>query len=184
MLVATLRGTPFVFQGEELGLPDAEIPPERVVDLDGRDPERAPIPWLPPSQAGEGAGFTSGTPWLPVVEDAERLNVATQAGDPGSTLSFTRRLLQLRREEPALQGGAQRSVDAGAGLFCFTRELDDSSFLVALNFSSEQVPLALAEDLAQNARLELSTDSARELGEITLDELVLGPDEGVLLRLR
>jgi alpha-glucosidase len=184
MLVATLRGTPFVFQGEELGLPDAEIPPERVVDLDGRDPERAPIPWLPPSQAGEGAGFTSGTPWLPVVEDAERLNVATQAGDPGSTLSFTRRLLQLRREEPALQGGAQRSVDAGAGLFCFTRELDDSSFLVALNFSSEQVPLALAEDLAQNARLELSTDSARELGEITLHELVLGPDEGVLLRLR
>ncbi|MGZ8647997.1 MAG: alpha-amylase family glycosyl hydrolase, partial [Solirubrobacteraceae bacterium] len=67
VMLYALRGTPFVYQGQELGLPDAEIPPERVVDVDGRDPERAPIPWRPPSVAGPGAGFTTGEPWLPLV---------------------------------------------------------------------------------------------------------------------
>ncbi|MGE3141526.1 MAG: alpha-amylase family glycosyl hydrolase, partial [Thermoleophilia bacterium] len=59
LLLLGLRGTAFVYQGQELGLPDAEVPPERVVDLDGRDPERAPIPWERPSVAGPGAGFTT-----------------------------------------------------------------------------------------------------------------------------
>ena len=70
-MLYALRGTPFVYQGEELGLPDAEIPPDRVVDVDGRDPERAPIPWRPPSEAGPGAGFTTGDPWLPLTSRAE-----------------------------------------------------------------------------------------------------------------
>jgi glycosidase len=52
LMLYALRGTPFIYQGEELGLPDAEIAPERLVDVDGRDPERAPIPWRPPSVAG------------------------------------------------------------------------------------------------------------------------------------
>jgi alpha-glucosidase len=182
MLVTTLRGTPFVYQGEELGLPDADIPRARVVDLDGRDPERAPLPWAPPSVAGEGAGFTTGLPWLPLVEQAEQLNVVTQARDPLSTLSFVRRLLRLRRELPALQGGTQRSVDAGPELFCFLRELDDR-FLIALNFTSSEVPLAPREDLGATALVELSTDLTRDPGEVELDALVLGPDEGLLLRL-
>ena len=86
MLVLALRGTAFLFQGEELGLPDAEIPADRIVDVDGRDPERAPIPWRPPSQAGPGAGFTTGEPWLPIVADAESLDVESQEHDPASTL--------------------------------------------------------------------------------------------------
>jgi alpha-glucosidase len=176
MLIAALRGTPFVYQGDELGLPDAKIPPERVVDLDGRDPERAPLPWQPPSRAGEGAGFTSGSPWLPVVEDAEHLNVATQSQDARSTLAFARRLLALRRAEGELQGGAQRSVDAAPGLYCFVR---GDRFLVALNFTSAKVPLSLTG----GARLELSTDLARQLGEVDLGATVLGPDEGLILRL-
>jgi alpha-glucosidase len=174
MLVTLLRGTPFVYQGEELGLPDAQIPPERVVDLDGRDPERAPIPWQPPSVAGEGAGFTTGEPWLPIVKQAERLNVATQAGDADSTLSFTRRLLDLRRQV----GGAQRSVDAAPELFCFLRE-GDERHLVALNFTSGEVTLGLAG----TAGLVLSTDLTRETAEIDLEQLTLRPDEGLLLRL-
>ena len=88
LLLYALRGTPFLYQGEELGLPDAEIPPDRVVDVDGRDPERAPIPWAPPSAAGPGAGFTTGEPWLPLVGDAETLNAEAQAGDPRSTLAL------------------------------------------------------------------------------------------------
>ncbi len=66
LILYALRGTPFVYQGQELGLHDADIPPDRVVDVDGRDPVRAPMPWQPPSQAGAGAGFTVGEPWLPL----------------------------------------------------------------------------------------------------------------------
>ncbi len=72
IMLYALRGTPFIYQGEELGLPDAPIPPERVVDVDGRDPERAPIPWTPDEP---GYGFTTGEPWLPFVgrgRDAQR----------------------------------------------------------------------------------------------------------------
>jgi alpha-glucosidase len=182
MLVTTLRGTPFIYQGEELGLPNAVIPPERVVDLDGRDPERAPIPWAPPSVAGEGAGFTSGIPWLPLVEEAARLNVATQEEEPLSTLTFVLRLLHLRRRAPALQAGEQRSVDAAPSLFCFIRELDEG-YLVALNFTSGDVPLALGEEIGQHASAVLSTDPTRALGAVDLAEVVLGPDEGLILRL-
>ena len=67
VMLYALRGTPFIYQGEELGLPDADIPPERVVDVDGRDPERAPIPWTPDEP---NHGFTTGDPWLPLVTEA------------------------------------------------------------------------------------------------------------------
>ena len=104
-LLLTLRGTPFLYQGDELGLPDAEIPPDRVVDVDGRDPERAPIPWRPPSEDGAGAGFTTGRPWLPITPAAEELNAERQAHDPDSTLALARRLADLRMAEPTLQSG-------------------------------------------------------------------------------
>jgi alpha-glucosidase len=100
MMICALRGTPFLYYGQELGLPDAEIPPERAVDVDGRDPQRAPMPWRRPSQAGPAAGFTAGEPWLPVVADAERLCVEAQQKDPGSTLAFVRSLVWLRVREP------------------------------------------------------------------------------------
>src|SRR3954464_2677589 len=116
MLLITLRGTPFLFQGEELGLLDVPIPPDRVVDVDGRDPERAPLPWEPPSTAGPGAGFTSGEPWLPMSPDAESVNAAAQARDPRSVLALYRALLALRRAEPELQaGGRGRRAAAGGG---------------------------------------------------------------------
>ena len=79
MLLVTLRGTPFLYQGDELGLRDVPVAPEAVVDVDGRDPERAPIPWLAPSLAGPGAGFTTGTPWLPITTGRR----AAQRGDAG-----------------------------------------------------------------------------------------------------
>ena len=100
LMLYALRGTPFVYQGEELGLPDAEIPPDRVVDVDGRDPERAPIPWRPPSQAGPGRGLQRGEPWLPITSRAEELNAQRQAGDGDSALSLARRLASLRAREP------------------------------------------------------------------------------------
>lgn len=136
MLVNLLRGTPFLYQGQELGLPDADIPAERVVDVDGRDPERAPIPWERPSQAGAGAGFTTGTPWLPLVDDAERLCVAAQEDDPASTLQLTRRIAALRRRTPALASGSQRTVDAGPEVLAWLREGDGERYLALLSFSA------------------------------------------------
>ena len=181
LLICALRGTPFLYQGQELGLPDAEIPPDRVVDVDGRDPERAPIPWHRPSRAGPGAGFTTAEPWLPVAADAERLCVESQQQDPTSTLAFVRSLLRLRSDERALQSGTQRIVDAAAEVFCFERQLDQR-FLIALNFTSRSVPLSLP-DPGGTAVMELSTDPGRHHGRIDPRAFVLEPDEGVILRL-
>ena len=174
LVLYALRGTPFIYQGDELGLPDADVPPERVVDVDGRDPERAPIPWRPPSEAGPGAGFTDGEPWLPLVADAETLNVERQAADPRSTLSLARRLAALRAAEPALQGGDQRPCDIDHRVLAWTR---GDTFLAAVNFAAEPVAVTLPE----GATPILSTDPARPPGELPNP---LGPSEGVLLRLR
>jgi alpha-glucosidase len=183
LLLYALRGTPFVYQGEELGLPDAEIPPERVVDVDGRDPERAPMPWRPPSVAGPGAGFTSREPWLPVVTDAERLCVESQAADPTSTLTLVRRLAAVRRRTAALQTGAQRFVDAGADVLAWLREDEGERLLAAVNFAVVPSRLAVRRELrADRATLVLSTDPDRAEGEVDVDPLTLGPSEAVLLR--
>jgi alpha-glucosidase len=178
VMLYALRGTPFVFQGEELGLPDAEVPASRVVDVNGRDPERAPIPWLPPSQAGAGAGFTTGEPWLPIVAEAERLNVAAQAADPRSTLALARRLGRLRRDEAVLQGGEQRTVDAGPDLLCWLRELGPERMLALVNFADAP----RTGTLPATGRIVLSSDPDRA-EERTGDRLELAGAEAVLVKL-
>ena len=182
LMLYALRGTPFVYQGEELGLPDAEIPPERIVDVDGRDPVRAPIPWRPPSTAGPAAGFSTGEPWLPLVGAAEHLNVERQAADPASTLSLARRLADLRRRTPALQAGAQRFLDAGENVLAWLRESEGEQLLALMNFAAAPTPLSIKEPLPRRAQLVLSTDPERAPGEFALARLTLGPSEAVVLR--
>jgi alpha-glucosidase len=175
MMLVTLRGTPFLFQGDELGLEDVDVPPARIVDVDGRDPVRAPIPWEPPSSAGPGAGFTTGEPWLPITADAERVAASVQAGDPLSMLSFHRRLLTLRRATPALQDGSYRSLDAGEDVFAFERA---GELVVALNFAQQERPTGLGG----RGELVLSTRPDAPVGSpVDLSKLVLGPDEGVVV---
>jgi alpha-glucosidase len=181
-LICTLRGTPFLYYGQELGLPDAHIAPDRVVDVDGRDPERSPMPWRRPSRTGAGAGFSTADPWLPVVADAESLCVEAQQEDPRSTLAFIRELIHLRSREPALQAGTQRLVGVTPDVFCFQRELG-RRLLIALNFRSDRVPLALGDQARGPAFLELSTDPGRQHAAVDLRDLVLEPDEGLILRL-
>ena len=155
LMLYALRGTPFVYQGEELGLPDAEVPPERVVDVDGRDPERAPIPWRP-SEAGPGAGFTDGEPWLPLVADAETLYVERQAADPRSTLALTRRLAALRARRARAAGrrpAAARPRPGRARVDARRR-----AFLAAVNFAAEPVDVALPD----GRRLDAVDRPARE----------------------
>ena len=160
VMLYALRGTPFVYQGQELGLPDSEIPPDRVVDVDGRDPVRTPMPWEP----GPGVGFTDGEPWLP-VDDTH--NARAQADDPRSSLSLFRRLAALRRELPALQGGTQRRVGAGRDVLAWLR---DEQILAAVNFADEPRPLERRGTL-------LASSDPDGTGE------GLGPHEAVILRL-
>ena len=180
LMLYALRGTPFIYQGEELGLPDATIPPDQVVDVDGRDPQRAPMPWQAPSSAGPGSGFTIGRPWLPVVDDAENLNVAVQHGSPKSTLNLFRRLARLRAENRVLQGGVQAMIDLGPTLLAWTRADGADSVLAIVNFASAATPVGPAPILAGHPRLVLSTDPARE--QVDVADLTLAPGEAVLLR--
>ena len=175
MMLLTLRGTPFIFQGDELGLPDVEVPPDEVVDVDGRDPVRAPIPWEPPSTAGPGAGFTTGRPWLPISPEAERLAASVQVGDPESMLSLHKALIALRRASPELQEGSYRSLDAGADVFAFER---GGRLVVALNFAPEPRPASIPA----RGRLVLSTRAdSPPGGQVDLSSLVLAGDEGVIV---
>jgi alpha-glucosidase len=189
LLIYALRGTPFVYQGQELGLPDAHVPPTRVVDVDGRDPERAPIPWRRPSVVGFGAGFTRGEPWLPLVDDAERLCVEAQEADLESTLHLTRRLAAVRARTPALRTGRQRTLDAGRDILAWLREDDDERYLALVNFAAAPLVPALSGDVSGTASLVLGTDPARpgadgkHAAQVDLSELRLAPGEGVLLRL-
>ena len=134
------------------------------------------------SAASSRTAFTTADPWLPVVADAESLCVESQQRDPGSTLSFVRELTHLRSREPALQSGTQHLVSAASSVFCFERELG-RRFLVALNFRSDRVPLSLGDHARGPAFLELSTHPGREHGAVGLRDLVLEPDEGLILRL-
>ena len=186
LMLLTLRGTAFLFQGQELGLPDANVPPEAVVDIDGRDPERAPIPWAPPSAAGPGAGFTTGTPWLPLVAEAESLAASAQDGDPRSTLSLFRRLVWLRRATPALRDGEQEMLDAGPDVLAWVREGGGEHWLVAIAMSlRDQATTISLRDHATGGRGELvvSTDPDRKPGPVGPDGVELRMDEGVLIRL-
>jgi alpha-glucosidase len=184
LMVLTLRGTPFLFQGEELGLPDVPVPAEQVVDVDNRDPERCPIPWEPPSVAGPGAGFTTGTPWLPISPAAETINARAQSADPSSALSLHRALLELRRGCPALVGGDYRSLDVGGGeIYAYLRETPDERLLVALNFGAGPASYdGAAAGLGDDGELLISTDPQRPAGRADLRSLVLGPAEGVVVR--
>jgi len=116
VLLLTLRGTPFLYMGEELGLQDAVVPPDRVVDPGGRDGCRAPIPWT----AADGHGWDV-EPWLPFAPDAGSLSVESQATDETSMLAHYRRLLVLRRATPALHRGDMELLDAPEGVLRWRR---------------------------------------------------------------
>jgi alpha-glucosidase len=148
VMLLTLRGTPFLYQGEELGLLDAPIPNEQVVDPGGRDGCRAPIPWTaePPHGWSQGA-------WLPFAPDATRHAVEVQLADPSSNVNLYRHLLGLRHESWSLRSGSLELLDAPDDVLAFVRSADGEELVVAVNFSPAEVSLdALAEaDLAASS---------------------------------
>jgi alpha-glucosidase len=177
MLLLTLRGTPFLYQGEELGLPDTELPPGVGEDRDGRDPQRTPMPWAPPSAAGPGAGFTTGEPWLPVGDTAEHLNVTSELGDEASMLTFYRRLLGLRRNRSSVRTGSQVFLDVPGDVIACLRTEDAERSLVVLNFAATTRSLDIAPAPGRSTLLASCGDVA------TGSDLVLGPFAGAVLDL-
>lgn len=188
MLLLTLRGTPTLYYGDELGLQDGAIAPHQVQDPWellvpglglGRDPERTPMQWSPEPNAGFCSPGVE--PWLPIQPDYLTVNVETQADDPGSMLSLTYRLLQLRRAMPALSRGSYRSLDASEGLLAYLRAAGAQQYLVVLNFTGQPVRWQLPQELASPTLL-LSTSLDR-LEAVEDGLLVLRPDEGLIFEL-
>jgi alpha-glucosidase len=168
VLLLTLRGTPFLYAGEELGLEDATIPPDRRVDPGGRDGCRAPIPW----DAGPGHGWTGAAAWLPWPPDADRRNVATLRADPGSILHLYRRLLAARRTSAAFRSGSIELLPSPAGVVAYVRAAGPDRRTVLVNFTADPVPCEFG------GRIEVTTDPRNEGARFAGR---LGPDEAVIL---
>jgi alpha-glucosidase len=150
LLLLTLRGTPFLYAGEELGLEDAEVPPDRVVDPGGRDGCRAPIPWT----ADPGHGWPA-EPWLPWPPEPAARSVATQRADEGSFLSFARALLAARRASPALRLGSLELLDDVPGdVVAYDRVHGDDRRRVWIDFGANPGPCP------EGWTAEVATDAA------------------------
>jgi alpha-glucosidase len=185
MLLLTLRGTPTLYYGDEIGMANVPMAPERVRDpLErnipgiglGRDPVRTPMQW----SAAPHAGFGSAEPWLPLGSDWRTINVAAQREDARSMLALYRSLIALRRREPALELGRYQPLVAAGDVLAYRRRArqNEPSFVVALNLGSRQQRLALA----RGGTVALSTHLDRA-DERAGNVLKLRPDEGLIVRL-
>jgi alpha-glucosidase len=185
MLLLTLRGTPTMYYGDEIGMHSVPIPPEMVQDPFekntpgmgfGRDPQRTPMQWT----AEKGAGFTAGHTWLPLAADYERVNVDAQRDDPRSLLTFCRRLLALRRQQPALAIGDYHAVPADGDLLAYMRTWEEKQFLVVLNLGHRDARYDSEAPIA-HGRILLSTHLDRECDEVH-GSVELRPDEAVVIQ--
>ena len=186
MLLLTLRGTPTLYYGDEIGMEDVPVPPETARDPQGklfpgygRDPARTPMQW----SAEAHAGFAETEPWLPVDRDYGRVNVAAQAEDPSSMLSLTKHLISLRRTIPALRSGSYEPAD-GVPKSCvaFSRRLDEQKILVALNFGSGETEIHLPDATETRPwRVLLSTSGVEREGQEICGEARLNWREGIVL---
>ncbi|MGH2635954.1 MAG: alpha-amylase family glycosyl hydrolase [Actinomycetota bacterium] len=177
MALLTLRGTPFLYYGDEIGMPNVAIPPDelrdpvalRVSPEAGRDPGRTPMQWT----GGAGAGFTSPgvRPWLP-FGDAATCNVADQRADPDSTLNLCRDLIALRRRTADLRAGAYASLPSPPDVWSWRR---GDGIVIAVNLSD--APARLAVD---DGTVLISTDRRRD-GEAVREFLELSAWQGVVL---
>jgi alpha-glucosidase len=189
MMLLTLRGTPTVYYGDEIGMRDVPVPPEKVQDRWGkrvqglglgRDPQRTPMQW----DTSPNAGFCppQSEPWLPVADDYAAINVAAELDDPRSMLNLSRRLLELRRAEPALNSGRCTLVsNVPDDCVAYLRESGSQRYLILLNFSANPLRISLPD--FGTAGIALSTNPDR-LGEADLGAFDLAAHEGCILNLQ
>jgi alpha-glucosidase len=173
----TLRGTPVLYYGDEIGMPDTRL---RTADLRdplgkrywpqprGRDPERTPMHWT----NEPGGGFTKPgvRPWLP-IGDVKARNVADQRRNSSSTLTFVRDLIAVRRQSPDLRSGSYRQLPSPASAWAWRRGRGTT---IALNLSDSSLRIP-----AMGGSIVISTTRSRD-GERITGDLVLGPWEGAI----
>jgi alpha-glucosidase len=159
-MVCSLRGSVCVYQGEELGLTEAELPYESLQDpygiafwpqFKGRDGCRTPMPW---NEADAHAGFSRGTPWLPVPSEHRALAVSRQDADPHSVLNGFRAFMRWRKSQPALRWGDIAFIDTAEPVLAFTRRLDGQTVLVVFNLAGAPVDIRLPAALGQPRPLD------------------------------
>ncbi len=186
LLLLTLRGTPTLYYGDELGMVNVPIPPERVQDPFeknvpgiglGRDPARTPMQWT----AAAGAGFTEADPWLPLSDNYQTVNVESEDADPMSILTLYRRLLRLRSAHPALAIGKYEPVAMSGDLLAYVRRAGNEAFLVALNLGEEPFALTLSS-LRMKGQTVLST-YLDQANESSVDTVSLRANEGIIIML-
>jgi alpha-glucosidase len=180
LMILTLRGTPFLYYGDEIALPEVPTDPETALDPVARrtgDPSRNRDPCRTPMQWSDepGGGFTSdgATPWLP-FGDLRAVNVAAQREDRGSTLHLVRDLIALRKSSRDLTAGSYEALAAPDGAWAWQR---GDRFAVAVNLSDDDVTVD-----GVRGRVAIGTDRARD-GETVGDGLRLGAYEAVVVEL-
>ncbi|GGE28642.1 alpha-amylase [Agaricicola taiwanensis] len=186
MLLLTLRGTPTLYYGDEIGMQQVPVPPEAVRDTwelrepglgFNRDPQRTPMQW----NGSSNSGFTTATPWLPMAANAAECNVATMAQDPHSLLALYRSLIALRHRMRALQLGSYHPLFHTEHVLAYERRLDDTRLVVLLNLGQTDEEITLPEYVAAG-RVLLATEG--ELADIPLSSsLTLPGNAGLIVRL-
>ncbi len=190
VVLLTIRGTPFMYYGEEIAMRDVTVPEDEIIDPPARralvDPDfewwnrdgcRSPMPWT----GDPGHGFTTGRPWLRFGDDAAMRNVAEQQDDPGSVLATYRRVIALRRSSDALRSGTLRVVETGTGdVLSWSREVAGERILVVVNFADAPRETRVGSDgVAYRALTGSHLDPA---SPTPAGDLSLRPLEAVVLR--
>jgi alpha-glucosidase len=184
MLLLTLRGTPTIYYGDEIGMEQVSIAAREVRDPFernvpgfglGRDGCRTPMPW----NGSAHAGFSAGRPWLPLGSTHPELNVAEQRRDPKSIYHLYRLLIALRKEHKALSLGTYDLLSATDNLLIYRREFGTDRLAIALNLSSEPTDVCI-DSHEIKGRVLISSISGRD-GESVQSRIALRPDEGIII---
>lgn len=191
-----LRGMPFIYYGDELGMEDVSIAPETIRDPwgknvpgfnVGRDPERTPMQW----DASPHAGFSAAKPWLPIAGNYKTINVSAESDDPRSMLNFYRTLIHVRAKSEALLSGAYRplNLQGNGNVFSFIREHGGEGVFVAINFSDEEYNVSFSQNMLfgfspRKCRIVCNTGCDSFGEDINIERMNLRPYEATLITLQ
>jgi len=171
-LLLTLKGTPFIYYGEEIGMENTDIPKHKIKDLygkifypffKGRDGARTPMQW----DDSLNGGFTTGAPWLPLHKDYRQMNVKKQAEIYDSVLNVYKHLIKLRNKMPVFQHGEIQFIKLKQkGVLCYERTHENQKILVILNFTSRKKTVSC--ELSEQVEVLFSTHSIQHFNKNTV----------------